>query len=245
MTATIAHRRVEKSLLRRESLGPAQEREMFELFSQYYDHVDWQSFRRDLAEKTHVFVFREAGSRRLIGFSTIYRRALPDITPGLFLFSGDTVIHEDYWGNKMLQKSFFWFIVSSKLRSPLRPVYWMLMSKGVKTYLMMRKNFGVSYPREGATAPPRLAMALHGFYRQKFGADYDPAASLIRFPDKRGEVKQGLVTPEAIAQAGPDAAYFARVNPGHVDGVELACIAEIRFADFGAHLLKYFLPHRG
>jgi len=118
------------------------------------------------------------------------------------------------------------------------------MSKGVKTYLMMRKNFRYSFPRESSPPPARLARALHGFYQAKFGADYDAATHLIRFPVKRGEVKGTIPTPETIAQAGPDAVYFFRANPGYVNGDELACIAEIRFADFGAHLIKYFLPHR-
>jgi hypothetical protein len=217
-------------------------REMFVLFEKYYDHVTYERFVLDLKEKTHSFIFFEKGTSRLVGFSTIFRKPMPEITPGLFLFSGDTVMHEDFWGNKALQKSFFWFILSSKLKSPLKPVYWMLMSKGVKTYLMMRKNFKESYPNSLKKTPAHFQHALDSFYQSKFPEAFRPTEGLILFSDKMGSVKTSIRPPSEKALMDEEAEFFFKVNPRHLDGDELACICEIRFTDFLFHIFKYFIP---
>jgi hypothetical protein len=224
------------------SLNEKTIQEMFLLFGKYYDDVTLERFVLDLKEKTHVFMFYPKGSSRLIGFSTIYRKIIPEISSGLFLFSGDTVIHEDFWGSKALQKSFFWFILSSKFRSPLRPVYWMLMSKGVKTYLMMRKNFPYSFPNYLEAMPMVFKNARDAFYTIKFPGAFDAEKGLIRFPEKIGSVKEGTKQASHEALKDPEALFFFKMNPQFQAGEELACICEIRFKDFLYHIIKYFNP---
>ena len=82
-------------------------------------------------------------ARRFVGFSTILLRKEGQART---IFSGDTVVHEDYWGSKILQKGFARFLARTKLKHPATKVYWMLMSKGFKTYLLMRHNMPKSYP---------------------------------------------------------------------------------------------------
>jgi hypothetical protein len=212
---------------------------MYSLFEQYYVDVSFECFCSDLAEKTHLFIFRSNG--RLAGFSTIFRKRFPAIGKHTYLFSGDTVLHEDFWGTKALQKSFFWYILCSKLRSPFQSVYWMLMSKGYKTYMMMRRNFSESYPRFDAPIPAALKSAMDAFYRLKFGEAYDPTQNLIRFRTSHGAVKGFLAAPAPGGQRNAEVAYFLRANPDYRNGTELACIAEIRFQDFLGHIAKYFL----
>jgi hypothetical protein len=232
-------RRIERRTVPIRRLTEHEKGEMYGLFEQYYTDVSFQCFCSDLAEKTHLFIFRSNG--RLAGFSTIFRKRFSAIGRHTYLFSGDTVLHEDFWGSKVLQKSFFWYILCSKLRSPLQPVYWMLMSKGYKTYMMMRRNFSKSYPRFDSPIPPRLKSAMDEFYRLKFGEAYDPRRNLIRFRTSHGAVKGVLAAPDPRSQGNAEVAYFLGANPDYRNGTELACIAEIRFQDFLGHIAKYFL----
>ena len=176
-----------------------------------------------------------------MGFSTIFRKNLPQVGKGTFLYSGDTVLREDYWGSKLLQTSFFRYIVESKLRSPASPVYWMLISKGFKTYMMMRKNFARSWPRAADDTPPGMRETMARFYRWKFGSAFDPATGLIRFDSSKGAVKGEMAAPSEKHLNHPDVQFFLKANPEYRDGVELACIAEVRFEDFLGHIPKYFL----
>lgn len=234
--------KVVRKLLRIEEVDESLQKEMFSLFEKYYDHVDYSRFKEHLREKTHVFLFLEGSGKKVIGFSTIYRKAIPEITKGTFLFSGDTVIHEDYWGNKMLQKSFFWFIIESKIRSPFSPVYWMLMSKGIKTYMMMRKNFYDSYPNYQRPTPPHFQETLNRFYEMKFPGDFNKKTGLILFKDKLGAIKASLTPPPEKVLVSEESKFFHKLNPNFLEGDELACICEIRFRDFFAHVFKFFIP---
>ncbi|MFZ4713383.1 MAG: hypothetical protein ACOYL6_06715 [Bacteriovoracaceae bacterium] len=226
------------------SISEELKKQMFNLFSEYYDDVSWQKFCVDLNEKTHVFLFFTKSEKRLAGFSTILRKKIPDISPGIFLYSGDTVMHQDFWGAKILQKSFFFFIVESKLKSPFSPVYWMLISKGHKTYLMMRKNFRNSFPNNKEATPKLFQMVQDKFYLEKFKSDYDQKSGLITFKEKLGAVKGEIAHPTKKQLEDSDTAFFLKKNPLFHQGVELACICEIRFQDFLLHIPKFFLKFK-
>lgn len=213
--------------------------DMFRLFERYYDNASWERFQADLAEKDDIFVFRD--ERVLVGFTTLMLRRFPDLGPATFLFTGDTVIHEAYWGGRFLQAQFFRYIVKAKASTPRHPLYWMLISKGYKTYMMMRRNFPRSYPNVTEAPPPEMQRAMHGFYTQKFGTSYDPDANLVRHAEPLDAVTGRLAEPDADARANPEVAYFLRANPGYASGDELACIAEIRKRDFARHISKYVL----
>jgi hypothetical protein len=237
------HSPLRSRIVRAASLSSAEIDEMFDLFRLYYVDVSPERFRTDLDEKTHVLMFRDR-TGRLAGFSTILRKSLPTIGPGIFLFSGDTVIHEDHWGTKALQRVFFKFIVRTKLRARGRPVYWMLISKGYKTYLMMRRNFAIAHPSPESFFPAELRKIRDRFYRWKFGRCFEPASGLISFERPQGAVKGSIAVPTRSQCEDPQVAAFLSLNPGYRDGIELACIAEIRWRDFAGHVAKYFVKTR-
>jgi hypothetical protein len=226
-------------------LSEARLDEMYDLFQRYYKNVAAERFRADLSEKDLVFLFLDKARhhvRQVIGFSTIYRRRATVRGRSVsFLFSGDTVMAADYWGLPHLKTAFFVYILLAKLRSPLSPVYWMLISKGYKTYMMMVRNFGFAFPRRDRPNHPAAQAAMDEFYAQKFGAAYAPETGLITHPVSLGAVADGLAQPTPAASEHPDVAFFLERNPRFHDGVELACLAEVRFADFPQHLRKYVL----
>lgn len=227
------------------ALTEHQKRAMFRVFERYYQDVNYDLFSADLAEKQSVFLFiRDGlGGPRIVGFSTNWKRTL-EVTKGrkaTFLFSGDTVLEKDHWGTKILQMAFFWYILRCKLASPFSPVYWMLISKGYKTYLMMRRNFARSFPSPTESVDPDTRSVLDAFYGAKFGEAYNANTGLIEFHTPHGAVKEGIAAPSPNLLHDPDVAFFLRTNPRYQEGVELACLAEIRFSDFPRHVFKYFV----
>lgn len=222
-------------------LRPIDIREMYSLYEKYYTSVSFDLFVSDLHEKTHVLILKNK-SGEWVGFSTIFLKRFPDLTRGQFLYSGDTVVREDFWGTKYLQKAFFYFIVKTKLKSPIEPLYWMLISKGYKTYLMMIRNFKNSWPRKEQATPWQLKRIQKEFYEKKFGSFYNAYNDLIVFDKSRGEVKGGIAVPSGEALHNSDVDFFVKRNPRYFEGQELACLAEIRWRDFLIHITKYFLP---
>ncbi|MDF1665879.1 MAG: hypothetical protein P1V97_29250 [Planctomycetota bacterium] len=222
-------------LLSRES----EQRAMFELLARYYDGVSYEQFKRDLAEKQYVIrMFDKSG--RIVGFSTIQlihseHQGRPIVT----LFSGDTVIDKACWGQKTLQQAFVRFIIQLKLKKPWRRVYWFLITKGFKTYLLIRKNFQC-HPNYEGPIPKEKQSILANVARLKYPDEFDEERGVIAFEECQGKVKQEFEDIGDEEQKNPDIAFFLKANPKYKEGEELCCLAEIRMRDLYFTSMKYF-----
>lgn len=216
--------------VRRESLTAPQRARMLALMECCYEGVRPERFHRDLEEKQYVVLLSERRSGELVGFSTI-RTTLEHLGGRSIevLFSGDTVIHPDYWGSKELQACFSRFLLSRKLRRPTRPLFWLLLSGGYKTYLLTVNYFPRTLPRHDWQAPPERRALLDELATRWFGSQYE--RGLVRFSDAHYHVRPGLAPIGREALAHPHIAFFAQCNPGHVHGDELVCLSEIRGVD--------------
>jgi hypothetical protein len=228
-----------------QDLDSSDKNEMFHLFQRYYSDVSRELFDADLSEKNSVFLVYDFSSpaKKIIGFTTnlVRKQTTPDGKTSTFLFSGDTVLERAYWGKPGLKSPFFWYVLRSKLKSPFRPVYWMLMSKGYKTYLMMRRNFVHSFPNPQKPFPKHLEQVRDAFYTQKFGPAFDPSSGLITFHEPHGAVKHGIAEPTASSLRDADVRFFVEANPNFSRGVELACLAEIRLSTFPFLIQKHLV----
>jgi hypothetical protein len=209
------------------ALTPAQRARMLELMVHCYDGVDPVRFAADLAGKQHVLLLEDGGGG-LQGFSTL-RVADESVEgrPVRILFSGDTVIHPDHWGSKALQEGFVAFAMQQKLRQPFTPLYWLLLSKGYRTYLLLTHYFPRGFPRRDREPPPSLRALRDRVATAWWGAQYDAATEVLRFTEARDRVKVGVGTLSDDALEDPDVAFFAARNPGWADGDELVCLAEL------------------
>lgn len=215
--------------------------QMFLLMRQYYSDITESRFNVDLAEKTDVIVLRDS-RRKIRGFSTLLVGELTNLEKSRravrYVFSGDTVVDREFWGQKQLGLAFLKYLFNEKLKHPLQPVYWMLMSKGYKTYLLMANNFSVHYPRFEKKTPADVQEVLERFYEGKFGDMFDKATGLMIPTGPSCRLREGVaaVTDE-LRKALPRVDFFARRNPAWDDGVELACVAEMQLI----MPFKYFL----
>jgi hypothetical protein len=216
---------------------------MFSLFSRYYADVDFERFAADLSEKTSVIMLWDksnAAAPLLFGFSTVLIRELTE--GGRIIYSGDTVVDSDYWGSRTLQTAFSRMLFQTRLRHPFSPLYWMLISKGFKTYMLMRRNFRDSHPNCYQEPPSALLKIKHEFYRGKFGVNYKDGSSVIDFGHSLGRVKDQLAVPTERDLKNPEVRFFLQKNPRFAEGVELACIANVRWSDIAWMISKYVFP---
>jgi hypothetical protein len=203
---------------------------MFTLMRKYYDAVTEEAFQADLGRKDAVILLRDRGE--LQGFSTLVSLQVTIGRKTVYgVFSGDTVIDKQYWGRHALQKVFLRHMFREKLKRPFRPLYWLLITKGYKTYLMMANNFAEHFPRYEMSAPAEMKSIADAFYLKLFPEHYDPATGLIRFPAGACRLKSGVaeISNEMIA-SNPRIAFFERANPEWRNGVELACLARMALA---------------
>lgn len=217
--------RLTARIVRVEEVGQDTIGEMWRIFSRHYDAVSRTHFERDLREKSKVILASDSGDGALRGFTTvqILRRRIAGRRI-VAIFSGDTIIDPGYWGQRTLQRAFLRVLVTTKLRAPATPLYWFLISKGYKTYLLLARNFHRFWPRRGQVTPHREAGIIESLALEKFGERYSRDVGLFRAAHDSGRVRAGLAPITATMLDDPDVRFFAQRNPGHAAGDELCCL---------------------
>jgi len=223
------------------SLDGATRAAMWALYRAYYARADEARFFADLDDKREVILVRDAADRSLQGFTTLltYRHALEGRRLRV-LFSGDTIIAAPYQGQTALQRAFVRYLMRLVVRHPREPVYWFLISKGYKTYLLLSRNFIEYWPRHDRPTPPHAAAILASLARDRFGDAFRPDTGIVRF-DPPGPRLQDWVAPVApSALAHPDVRFFVEMNPGWAEGDELCCVGRVDLA-MGLNYLRRLL----
>jgi len=212
---------------------------MWALFQRFYADVSRDTFDRDLAAKNDVILLRDSGDRSLEGFSTI--QVYDRVVMGrrfIAVFSGDTIISPDYWGQTALQRAFLGYVMRVKLTHPFVPVYWFLISKGYKTYLLLARNFPEYWPRHDAATPAWQHAVLDRLASEKYGEAWKRERGVLQFTHGEGRLRSGVAPIEASLLERDDVRFFVEKNPGHASGDELVCIGRVGPSLWTAYMSK-------
>jgi hypothetical protein len=209
----------------------AERREMYALLRTYFAGTTRARFEADLREKESVILLREAASGRIQGFSTLMRLAVRvDGREIVAFFSGDTIVDRGFWGETALSRVWGETVFPEADRTsaerPGTAVYWFLICSGYKTWRFLPVFFREFYPSPDAAIPPAVGRLMDTLGTMKFGSQYDPSARVVRFA-AAAPLRPGVAEITAGRLRDPRIAFFARMNPGHLRGDELACLAEL------------------
>ena len=219
------------------SLDRATREAMWALYASYYDRADAARFQADLSEKDDVIVVRDAADGSVQGFTTLCSYAHEvDGKRVRVVFSGDTIIAQAYQGQSALQRAFVRYVMRAVLRHR-EPVYWFLISKGYKTYLLMSRNFLEYWPRHDRPTPAWPAALLRSLASARFGRHYRADLGIVRFDPPGPRLLAWVAPVEAAARERPDVAFFLAANPGWADGDELCCVGRVDLA-MGTNYLR-------
>jgi hypothetical protein len=213
----------------RPEVSPALADRLLALQDRCYDGVDPERFRADLAEKQWVILLRDGEGGAVVGFST--QRTLEVAVAGRpvrALFSGDTVIDPAYWGEQALVRAFCRLIgrLLVAAAADARPLYWFLISKGHRTYLYLPTFFHAFWPCPERPTPPFEAELIRVLGETRYPGEFDPGRGIIRPRGPHDRLKEAL---DGSARRGhnPHVAFFLERNPGHRQGEERLCVADL------------------
>lgn len=215
-------------------------RQMYAVYSQYYDNTTWDIFLHDLSKKTGAFLVRKESDGRVVGFSTVMNCEVKVGRKTVrAVFSGDTVIERAYWGSRCLQFAFYKYLIAEKVRNPRQSVYWLLISKGYKTYLLLANNFYSFYPRQDQH-DEHLADIVDAYCEQMFPGYYDREKGILDFGSDyqplRGDVAE---ISDHMMRENPKIRFFEERNPEWRRGTELPCLGEITWACLAKFAARY------
>lgn len=180
-----------------------------------------------------MILIRRRDDAEVVGFSTVTKVRMKHGRRRVRgIFSGDTIIDPDYWGSRALQVSFLLYMLRTRLRHPFAPLFWLLISKGYKTYLLLANNFPRYYPNPDGRHT-HYETLVRQYCDQLFPGYWCERRKVLDFGDQyqclKGQVAE--ITPE-LARRYPRIGYFEQRNPEWRRGTELPCIGQVGYSDF-------------
>ena len=213
-------------LVPRAGLTPAIRGDMFALLAGQFDTARRDVFEADLEGKNWVLLLEDTANGSLRGFTTLlHYRACPGGRPVQVVCSGDTVVESSSMGSPSLSRD--WIGAVNHLRGDdTRPLYWLLIVSGYRTYRFLPVFWREFHPRFDAAMPPTARALLDALAVDRFGSQYDPATGIVRLASPQVLRADLRAIPPARLE-DPHIAFFARANPGYARGDELVCMTEI------------------
>jgi hypothetical protein len=199
--------------------------EMWALYEAHYDHVERRIFDQDLAEKRWVILGLERATGHVRAFSTatIDTYQYRGRRIGVY-FSGDTMVHPDYWGRHVLHRAVMLTLLQWCLLHPFRRLYWHLICNGYRTLLTLANNCPHYWPHPEQGLPAWESGLIDRISLHRFGGKWRPHEGVVRDTVR---LKSGVAPFTRSVSVLPVVRMFLTRNPGYRDGDELSMIARI------------------
>jgi hypothetical protein len=226
-------------ILKLDDLSSTDVCEMYALMDRHYENVWRDRFEADLSEKDWIIRLTEEGTGTLCGFST--QRVLSvsvDRRPVTVLFSGNTIVERQHWGTTALPIAWGRLAFSIIEQHSEEELYWYLISKGYRTYRFLPLFFKEFYPRHDIDTPSAMRAVLDAIAQSKYPDRYDIATGVIRATATSDRLRPDLGEVTDAKLRDPDIEFFHTLNPGHVNGDELCCIAPLTHQNFSSSAWK-------
>ena len=144
--------KLESQIVAANELRSEEAAQMCRLMQAHYEGVTERQFLADLNAKQWAILLRDKS--RLCGFSTqiLFDHSFDGATVKI-VFSGDTVIEKSHWGSLALPVAWGRLMLSLLAKHPGTNLYWLLTSKGYKTYRFLPVFFREFYPCHNQETP--------------------------------------------------------------------------------------------
>ena len=213
---------------------------LYDLYARHYAATDAARFVADFSAKNWVLTLHHGA--HMVGFSTqaLHKHVTQSGETLLELFSGDTVIDPAYWGSRALSTGFAHLAgCLAREHAPL-PLYWLLISKGYRTWRYLPLFAHEYWPNPGKATPPATQALLNELALVRFGTAYDAASGLLHFEEPQGHLQPELATVRADLANRPEISFFLQRNPGYVNGDELVCLTKLDPVNLRGSVLRAF-----
>jgi hypothetical protein len=210
-------------------LSPADWDDIWALTHEFFD-VERDYAEAELRRRERIALFRMNGALLGMASITIYTEKFRGRRIAV-INTSHVLIRENWRGRNLIQKLGFRTFVATRLRYPLRPIYWFFDTFSYKSYLLLPRNFRRFWPRfDQPTPEPRKAL-MDQLAVQLYGPAWRPARGVaVRSGQKRMRPSAAplVLTPDA----SPDLQYFASANPGHAEGDMLICLCPLSLGNW-------------
>jgi hypothetical protein len=199
--------------------------EMISLYLAVYEATNATVFEQDLSSKDEVLLLYF--NSQLVGFTTL--KIYPCLWRGSsiqVLYSGDTVVDREHWGQHALSFAWVRHLGQIKRRNPDKRLVWFLLVKGHRTYRYLHVFAQYFYPEKVGVSDDIAALATH-LAQEKFPNAYNAKTGVVEITPSRGQLRHELAEPRPDELGRPGVDFFLQKNPGFRQGHELVCACEV------------------
>ena len=202
--------------------------EMFLLMHSYYKNVTEENFYNDLSKKDKIIMLME--EEVLCGFSTqvLLKRTINNKKTNI-VFSGDTIIDKQHNNSFALPIAWGKMMFSILNENPTIPLYWLLTSKGYKTYRYLPVFFNNYFPKPFIKLTSFEKKLLLCVGQELFEEKLDTQRWILKAGAKDQHLRPGVADITESKRTKQEIVYFEKKNPGYMHGDELICLA--RFSE--------------
>ena len=207
------------------------------LLLEEFDGVIWDDFIKDFEEKEYAMYLMSEG--RIVGFSTMmFIDVIVEGQNKKLIFSGDTTVLRKY------RESFGFAVEMAKLfvraidLFPCMEIYYVLISKGYRTYRILPfyfKHFSPSYICETSREEQSIIAA---FGQKKYPNQYRHNDGLLMFDGTTQRLKLDSIDAVQPFKGNPHTDFFFKKNPDYLLGNELICIAKVCPENFTSAIVR-------
>ena len=202
-------------------------KQMFQLMSVYYANLKEKNFLSDFQKKDNVIILRDEKDGIIKGFSTILFHNLKIKNENVkILFSGDTIIHKNYWAHNNLANVWLKYAIK-KQKEFNTPLYWLLISKGYKTYKYLNTFFEEYYPNPDKKTPDFEQSIIDKFGETFYKYEYDKKNGILNMNKKKDYLKEEYAIIPDNKLKDKTIKFFIEKNPEYYNGNELVCITNL------------------
>jgi hypothetical protein len=211
------------------ALTPAQWDEIWILTQEFFE-VERVHAEAELRRRQRIALFHMNGA--LLGMAAI------DVLteefqgrPVIAIHTSHVLLRENWRGRNLLQKLGWRTFLASRVRHPLRPIYWFFDTFSYKSYLLLPRNFREFWPRYERPTPAGCRQLIDQLARRIYGTAWAPDAGIVR----RSGLKRLLETSAPLVLArdsDPHLWFFSRANPGHAEGDMLLCLCPLTLGNW-------------
>jgi hypothetical protein len=201
--------------------------EMFSLFSSYYREIQLSSFSKDILSKDWVMLFKDVQNLQIQGFTSLRIIEHCYLSQKMtVIYSGDTVIHQPYRNSRIFAKSWIKTVWNLARNKP-QPCYWLLLTSGYKTYRFLPVYLKCFFPCYNQPTPPDTLHLMNNIADHLFGNQFTSATGIVCLHEGATPLKNSPGQTSKMRAQDPHIQFFETKNPGHVNGDELVCLADL------------------
>jgi hypothetical protein len=204
--------------------------EIWAFIQRYYDAE--RSYVEELIRHHgSIALFRAPDDGRLVGLAAL------DVYPTVFegrkvavIFTSHVMLDEAFRGHNLLQRLGWRTFLKTRKRFPFLPIYWFYDSFGVRSYLLLPRNFRDFWPRHDRPIPPWEKGLINHLAVEMYRGAWQPELGVVRHSGHKRLRPEAAPTPAQLA-GNPDVEFYLRANPGHAEGDMLVCLCPLSIAN--------------